>query len=304
MAQNNTETTTIAETVITEVSRQDSGGKTNQRLTETDLKVLKAGGTYAVGNNDFWNSPIFGSIASTDRVEIHVYDSSDNLIKSGNVADFQVASSGNIILKPGDTLRRMGFLSGDFKVVYNFFRNIAGQDDIVLVETLPTNFGNVYSGPPSVTGFEQQDYWVNSDGIIFKGQEGDTSMPEELDVRELKYFVQDISPSKTEIRLAPLDIKLNSYKNNFAKLYTDEKTYMPVHLDGKANLQLQDSSTFEFQVADYHISDEQVNEFMVGGTLKIEKAFITGYDRTHTALVIKDINQIESDFEWSPIDAA
>ena len=272
------------------------------RLTDKDLKILKAGGTYAVGNNDFWNSPLFGSVAPTDRVEIHVYNSSDNLIKSGNVSDFQVASSGNIILKPGDTLREMGFLSGEFKVVYNFFRNVAGQDDIVLVETLPTKLGMVYSGPPSVTGFERQDYWVNSDGIIFKGQEGDTSMPEELDVRELKYFVQAISPSKKEIRLAPLDIKLPTYKQDFEKLYTDEAVYTPVIVRGDGRLHLQDSSTFEFTIPAIANSDTRINEFMVGGKLRIEDAFITGYNRTHTALIILDTNVIVTDFEYSPTD--
>ena len=272
------------------------------RLTDKDLKILKAGGTYAVGNNDFWNSPLFGTVAATDRVEIHVYDLSDNLITSGKVSDYQIASSGNIILKPGDTLRKMGFLSGDFKVVYNFFRNIAGQDDIVLVETLPTKIGMVYSGPPSVTGFEQQDYWVNSDGVIFKGQEGDTSMPEELDVRELKYFVQAISPSKTEIRLAPLDIKLDSYKNNFANLYTDEMVYTPDTRGSYGRLHLQDSSTFEFNIPSYYVQSTRINENMVGGKLRIEDAFITGYNRTHTALIILDTNVIVTDFEYSPTD--
>jgi hypothetical protein len=272
------------------------------RLTDKDLKILKAGGTYAVGNNDFWNSPLFGTVAATDRVEIHVYDLSDNLITSGKVSDYQIASSGNIILKPGDTLRKMGFLSGDFKVVYNFFRNIAGQDDIVLVETLPTKIGMVYSGPPSVTGFEQQDYWVNSDGVIFKGQEGDTSMPEELDVRELKYFVQAISPSKTEIRLAPLDIKLDSYKNNFANLYTDEMVYTPDTRGSYGRLHLQDSSTFEFNIPSYYVQSTRINENMVGGKLRIEDAFITGYNRTHTALTILDTNVIVTDFEYSPTD--
>jgi hypothetical protein len=270
------------------------------RLAEKDLNVLKAGGTFVVGNNDYWNSPIFGSDTALDKVEIHVHDADDNLIKSGYVTDYEVNSSGNVVLKPGDTLRQMGFLSGEYKVVYNFLRNIAGQDDIVLVETLPENIGTVYSGPPNITGFGRQDYWVNEDGIIFKGQEGDTSMPEELDIRELKYFIQAISPSKTEVRLAPLDIKLAKYKNDFAKLYTDEKTYVPIHLDGKANLQLQDSSTFEFTVADYHVTDPQITEFMSGGTLKIEDAFITGYDMTQTSLLIRNTNQIETVFDWSP----
>lgn len=262
------------------------------RLNEKDLKVLKAGGTFVVGNNDYWNSPIFGTLSERDHVEIHIYNESGDLIKSGKVSDFEIASSGNVILKPGDDLRKMGLLSGEYKVTYNFFRNLAGKNESVLVETLPENIGEVYTG----------NYWVNDDGIVFKGQEGDTSAPEELDVRDLKFFVQAISPSRTEIRLAPLDIKLDTYKNDFTQLYMDEKTYFPDTRAAHGRLYLQDPSTTEFTIPSYYAHSKKVNEFMVDGTLTIDNAFTTEYTTTSTSLLIHDINMIEPQFDWSYAD--
>ena len=272
------------------------------RLTDDNLKVLKSGGSYVVGSTDFWNKPIFGSMAESDFVEIHVYDLNDNLIKSGKISDFEVGSSGNVILKPGDSLRTMGFISGEYKVVYNFFRDIAGTDDFVLVDTRKDNSGVVYTGPPSYTGFNEKDYWVNSDGVIFKGQEGDTASPEELDIRELKYFVQEISPSRTEVRLAPLDIKLDKYKDDFANLYIDSATYVPKITDDGGQLRLQNSSTFEFTIDKYTSGDSKVNSNMIGGLLRIEDAFITDYTTSQTSITVADSSKLETVFDWNPTD--
>ncbi len=271
----------------------------SNRLTPSNLKVLKSGGTYVVGSVDFWNNPVFGSDRSIDQIELHVYDLDDNLLKSSRISDFEIASSGNVILKPGDDLRKIGLLSGEYKVNYNFFRNVAGSNDIILVETTPTNYGNVYSGPPSITGHGERPYWINDDGVIFKGQKGDTGAPEELDIRELKYFIQAISPSRKEIRLAPLDIKLEKYKNDFAKLYITDRTYTANHDGGMGRLTLQDSSTFEFTVGSYISQDEKIHPNMIGGTLRIEKAFITKYNITQTALNILNSSMIEPEYDWS-----
>jgi len=115
------------------------------RLNEKDFKVLKAGGGHIVGENQLWNSPIFGSLPNKDHVEIHVYDMDDNIIKSSKISDYDV--NNGIKLKPGDDLRRLGFLSGDYKVEYNFLRYVAGNDEYVLTRNTQDHEGEVYSGP-------------------------------------------------------------------------------------------------------------------------------------------------------------
>lgn len=257
------------------------------RLTEKDLKVLKSAGEYVVGETQLWNSPIFGTLSNKDHIELHVFDNSDNLIKSGMVSDF--STNNGITLKPGDDLRRMGFLSGEFKVVYNFFRYTAGYDKSVLVRNVKNHEGEIYTGPSWITGVPEQPYWINGNGKIYIGDKGNTQYVEELELRELKYFIQEISSDKMEIRLMPLDINLDKYKREFAELYTDEKKYTPVHFNGAGKLTFENPGLPTITFNKYS-QDAGVNEMMNGGTLTVKNAFVIGETKTYQTTKIFNLN--------------
>ena len=70
-------------------------------------------------------------VIKDDYLELHVYDENDNLLNSiYNQIDFDVVGTGGnkkLILKPGDTLRRNGYRYGDYRIVYNIFKELLGS---------------------------------------------------------------------------------------------------------------------------------------------------------------------------------
>ena len=98
-------------------------------------------------------------------------------------------------INPGIILRRNGYFSGEYDIEFNFFREIAGSNQTVLVDSN----NQIYTG----------EYDVLIDGSIVK--QGTNSEVRELDY---KYFVHQISNDKKEIRLATLPIKTNNIKKN------------------------------------------------------------------------------------------
>ena len=94
----------------------------------------------------------------------------------------------------------MGYDRGKFNVKFNFFRKTAGSNETLLVDSS----GKVYRG----------EFHTMSDGSIMSGaQHSDASYP--LFLKENKYPIQEISPSRNEVRLISQNIKDNEYKDNF-----------------------------------------------------------------------------------------
>jgi len=117
-----------------------------RRLKEKDFNLLKAGGSYIVGDSSVpFTKPAYGE-SERDYAEFHIYDLDNNLLKSGKTFDFY--EGGSIRIKPGDDLRRENFISGKYKITYNFFRHLAGSNEIVLTHTTGENKNTIYTGPP------------------------------------------------------------------------------------------------------------------------------------------------------------
>ena len=92
-------------------------------------------------------------------------------------------------------MRKLGFQSGEYKVEYNFFREIGGSENSVLID----EDSRIYNG----------DFEFNSQGKLIAADGSN----KKLELIDNKYFIHDISPDRTEVRLAPHKIKNSKYKS-------------------------------------------------------------------------------------------
>ena len=160
---------------------------TNQVIDLSSQKYAYLGGEFGSNSNDY--------------IEVLVY-SGENFLESGVVdsSDYENRGQDGIKIKTGTILRKMGYDRGKFNVKFNFFRKTAGSNETLLVDSS----GKVYRG----------EFHTMSDGSIMSGaQHSDASYP--LFLKENKYPIQEISPSRNEVRLISQNIKDNEYKDNF-----------------------------------------------------------------------------------------
>ena len=183
------------------------------RLSRKDLQILDTGGRGKPTERPFQYVTPFDPRTNTDDiVEVLIHDENQNFLERGIVdVDDVIYSSDGIRLKTGVILRKFGYDRGRYVVKYNFLRNLAGSDETVLVD----EGGNVYDG----------DFHVMPDGTIMDGASHEDSTGKILQVKELKYFIQEISPSRNEIRIVPQKVKDNKYINSFVNLQTRNNQY-------------------------------------------------------------------------------
>ena len=259
------------------------------RLSDKDFKLLKKEDMMILGNV----GPLFPMFGNNfnDFIKFHVYDMNDTYLKSGVSEDF--ANDGNNIkLKPGNDLRKVGFVRGNYKVKYFFYRRLAGADEVVLTKTVGDKSGVVHSGDPKFTGIPMGAFYVDEDGKVFQGEKPpvDGSEPSELDVKEYKFFIDEISADRTEVRLATQAINLDNYKDEFNSLYSSTRYYVPKGISGeggivfgqdpslygKGKFNSIDGTKFQFDVKEG--SDLGFHKKYVGGTLEVKNAYVVGYE--------------------------
>jgi hypothetical protein len=250
------------------------------RLSDKDFKLLKKEGMGILGESGHL-FPTFGNHIE-DYVKFCVYDMNDTYLKSGISEDFE-NDGDDIKLKPGNDLRKVGFTRGDYKIKYFFYRRLAGADEVVLTKTVGDESGIVHSGNPQLTGVPMGLFYVDDDGKVFQGEKPpiDGSPPSELDVKEYKFFIDEISADRTEVRLATQAINLDKYKDEFDRLSKVTNEYLPMvgqHGDiyGKGKFDNPNNTGFTFDAK--HPEDIGFLDKYIGGTLEVEDAFIVGYE--------------------------
>ena len=175
------------------------------RLNEKDLSLLSDGKTvsllgvgYAYLGGEFTTNP-------NDYVQVSIYDTNNNFLESSVVgSDDYLYNEGKIKLKTGTILRKMGYDRGRYVVKYNFLRRLAGSYENILVD----ENNNRYFG----------DYFVNEDTGKITDVDGNR-----VYLKEYKYFIHEISPSRKEVRLVPQRIEDAQYKEDFYELQTELK---------------------------------------------------------------------------------
>ena len=138
------------------------------RLKEKDYKLLKKENTIVLGESGGPYSPTFGNHIN-DTVKFHVYNMSDDYLKSGISENF-INDGNGIKLNPGTDLRKIGFTRGNYKIKYYFYRRMAGSDEVVLTKNVGNDSGIVHSGNPQLTGLPMGAFYVDEDGKVYEGE--------------------------------------------------------------------------------------------------------------------------------------
>ena len=236
-------------------------------------------------NNLFAPSKVYSSFGRdqlNDFIMLHVYDIDGNLIVSKVLALNEVSfeNDGDFIdINVGQHLRDLGFSEGEYDVVYKFLRRLAGRERTVFVD----ENGNIYNG-------EVQRKVIANEIKFFKGgtEEKDTTLPQEVFIKEYKYPLVETSPDRTEFILE-LDnnIKGGEYRNDFIEM-GEMIEYTPI---SKANMGLIKFDSKKPHILEFDIdpTDRGFTQNMVGGQIVIPNMYkITGEEDTDNSDVVPE----------------
>ncbi len=224
--------------------------KYKSQISDKDFDILFSGKKKRVEN------PVFGE-SSRDYIEMNIFNTNGNFLESIRVGEVKeyIDTEGEFNINPGIILRRNGYFSGDYNIEFNFLREIAGSNQTVLVDSNK----EIYTG----------EYDVLIDGRIVK--KGTTRELTELDY---KYYIEDISSDKKEVRLATLPIKNDRYKQEFKSLAEKQATIYPKDIGQDVlnfdNLSLKPPST-EFVLNNN--SNITLDKSLIGSELIINDAY-------------------------------
>ena len=103
--------------------------KQKTRVSDTDYNILSLGKKKTIDNT-------FG-LSSRDYIEMNVFNSSGTFLDSIRIDEPKqyVNVEGKFEINPGIILRRNGYFSGDYDIEFNFFREIAGSNQTILVDS-------------------------------------------------------------------------------------------------------------------------------------------------------------------------
>ena len=235
-----------------------------KRLSQKDFDILFTGQRINKDDINYKYISPFDINNDDDYVEALIHDSEQNFIQSVIVdkTDYtyeEIEGKPEIKLNTGTILRKVGYDRGRYVVKYNFLRKVAGSYQTILVD----ESGQTYD--PSL------GYHVMPDGTIMDGDSHENSTGKILQLKELKYFIQEISPSRSEVRIVAQKIKDNDYLNSFINFQTRNNLFTfksPVKL---ANLPSENANNSKILHID---KSENLRPNMEGGTLFINNAFI------------------------------
>jgi len=227
------------------------------RLNKTDLELLQTGQSVDLSAEE--NAYLGGEFTENpnDYVEVLIYDTKENFLESAVVDSQDYIVDGGIKLKTGTILRKLGYEKGRYIVKYNFLRKVAGSYENILVGANNQRYTGEFD-PNNKTDIDR----IGND----------------LFIKEYKYFIHEISPSKLEVRLAVDTIKEPERNHRYLRdFYNMQKTTKRVASLGDEDLGIkfvgnnkEDSFELEFEKSGNTFSQQ-----MLGGTINLNQAFVT-----------------------------
>ena len=177
-----------------------------------------------------------------------IYDTNENLLESNILSeeDYVFDPQNGVKLKTGTILRKMGYDRGKFIVKYNFLRQIAGSYENVALD---------------------------ENNNITDYVEGETRL------KEYKYFIHEVSPTRNEVRLATQNINDEQYLRDFLYAQKTKKTVQSDGTDASGVVFLGEAQGEPPQAESLKMKlngGEFLSE-MVGGTFIVPNAFITKF---------------------------
>ena len=125
--------------------------KQKTRISDADYNILSKGMKKTIGAE----GNTFG-LSSKDYIEMNIFTSEGTFLDSIRLDEPKqyINVEGKFEINPGIILRRNGYFSGDYDIEFAFFREIAGSNQNVLVDSNK----EIYTG----------EYDVATDGRILK----------------------------------------------------------------------------------------------------------------------------------------
>ena len=234
----------------------------------------------------------FGRDYEDDFVMLYIYSDDTDLLLQNimiPIEDIRFTDNGLIDINVGKHLRDAGFTQGNYRVVYKFLRRLAGVENQVFVD----DNGNIWNGEVSekeVNGEIKYYTSTTNPGI----DEQDQPVATELFLKDLTYFIDDISPDRTELILeVDENIKNEEYREDFETMrQLIEYKSLKVDNQGSIKFDTKDPYVLEFNIDE---KDRGFTQNMVGGEIIIPNLYLaTGYeDTTNEDAVIDEIDDVD-----------
>jgi len=214
----------------------------NKSIDFKSLEYAYVGGQFGTSDLDF--------------VEVLLYDRNDNLIETSIVdnSDYVVETNGDVQLKTGTILRKLGYDRGRYRVKYKFLRKTAGSNETILLD----KDNKIYKG----------DFTITDGGQIL-----DTN-GNNLSIKENKYVIHEISPTRTEVRVIAQNISDSEYNSNLLQTGIESKKIdlpnISIKFGEKANRNK--DKLLETKILE---SSEPLSQNFVGSILYLNNSFIS-----------------------------
>ena len=241
------------------------------KLTTADRELLisKTMPETIIGINAAYENGKYGS-NERDFLLFELYNEGSTLLESKILAS-PVLDNNKLEIYPATYVKNCGYDTGTYKVKFHFLRALAGNDSTVLLRTNVNNLGEIW---PNLS-----EIYITDDGKVYKGTEEQYNaggVPERLMVEDYKYQINEISPSRTEVKLMAKDIKdlvgspWTGYKSDFKSLQSSFKTVL---LDGTVNFQPQEDINQTTTIQITHNSNFVFTDKMLGADVTIPDIF-------------------------------
>ena len=234
----------------------------------------------------------FGRDNEDDFIMLYVYSDDTDLLLQNimiPIEDVRFNEAGFIDINVGKHLREAGFTQGNYRVVYKFLRRLAGVESQVFVD----DNGNIWNGEVSekeVNGEIKYYTSTTNPGI----DEQDQPVAKELFLKDFTYFIDDISPDRTELILeVDENIKNEEYREDFETMgQLIEYKSLKVDNQGSIKFDQKDPYVLEFNIDE---SDRGFTQNMVGGEIIIPNLYkATGFEDTDNEdAIIDEVDEID-----------
>ena len=234
----------------------------------------------------------FGRDNTDDFVMLYVYSDDTDLLLQNimiPIEDVRFNEAGFIDINVGKHLREAGFTQGNYRVVYKFLRRLAGVESQVFVD----DNGNIWNGEVSekeVNGEIKYYTSTTNPGI----DEQDQPVAQELFLKDFTYFIDDISPDRTELILeVDENIKNEEYREDFETMgQLIEYKSLKVDNQGSIKFDQKDPYVLEFNIDE---TDRGFTQNMVGGEIIIPNLYkATGFEDTDNEdAIIDEVDEID-----------
>ena len=229
-----------------------------------------------------------------DYIAVFLYTIPDDLLVDTIYIpreDVTISAEGFIDLNIGQHLRNFGYVDGEFRVVYKFLRRLAGTEAEVFVDDTGVQWNGEVE-EKKVNG--EIKYYTSSPNPGIDGQ--DTPVKKELFIKEVKYFIDGISPDRTEAFIEVDENITNEEMREDFRTMNRLIEYKSIKKDGQGGIKFDQKNPhiLEFEINE---EDRGFTQNMVGGEIVIPNLFkVDGYeDFDNDDAILDEIDDIEFD---------